>query len=338
MSLDAWSAVYARCIDYPEQIRKKLGSRAGGGSMPALHSRIAAMISPTVRDAPGKRFFRRWRGTRPGVRRGIVAASSRRARHAAGAGPGNIRAAQAAQRGPWIAIAFTSKGRFVTNSVDIDILIVEDEPKLALVVVDFMRAAGFAPRWIADGLAVEAAIAQRMPHLIILDLRLPGKDGRDICRDLRKHSDVPVIMVTAQVDEIDRLLGLEIGADDYVCKPFSPLELVARVKAILRRTRIHAHPETSPLQLDEAKLQASYQGVTLDLTPIEFRLLATLASRPAQVFSRNLLIDRLYTDGRVVEDRTVDSHVRKIRRKLEAIAPGEDIVQSVYGAGFKLVL
>lgn len=226
----------------------------------------------------------------------------------------------------------------MSDSIDIDILIVEDEPKLALVIVDFMRAAGYSPRWVADGLAVEAALAQRMPHLVILDLMLPGKDGRDICRDLRRYSDVPVIMVTAQVEEIDRLLGLEIGADDYVCKPFSPLELVARVKAILRRTRIDANPETSPLQLDETKLQATYHGVRLDLTPIEFRLLATLASRPAQVFSRNTLIDRLYTDGRIVEDRTVDSHVRKIRRKLEAIAPDEDIVQSVYGAGFKLVL
>ncbi|MDR5762745.1 response regulator [Caballeronia sp. LZ035] len=224
------------------------------------------------------------------------------------------------------------------TSVDIDVLIVEDEPKLASVMVDFIRAAGYAPRWVANGAQVAAAVAGHMPHLIILDLMLPGRDGRDICRDLRSFSDVPIIMVTAQAEEVDRLLGLELGADDYVCKPFSPLELVARVKAILRRARIHAHPETSPLQLDEARLQATYRGAALDLTPIEFRLLATLASRPAQVFSRNKLMDRLYTDGRIVEDRTIDSHVRKLRRKLEAIAPEEDVVQSVYGAGFKLVL
>jgi two-component system, OmpR family, response regulator BaeR len=224
------------------------------------------------------------------------------------------------------------------NTVDIDILIVEDEPKLAAVMVDFVRAAGYSPRWVSNGLHVAAAVAEHMPHLIILDLMLPGRDGRDICRDLRTFSDVPIIMVTAQAEEVDRLLGLEIGADDYVCTPFSPLELVARAKAILRRARIHEHPETSPLQLDEARLQGTYRGVALDLTPIEFRLLATLASRPAQVFSRNTLMDRLYTDGRIVEDRTIDSHVRKIRRKLEAIAPEEEIVQSVYGAGFRLVL
>lgn len=224
------------------------------------------------------------------------------------------------------------------NQPPIDILIVEDEPKLAMVMVDFLRASGYTPRWIDDGLAVRAAVAEHLPHLIILDLMLPGRDGRDICRDLRATSDVPIIMVTAQVEEVDRLLGLELGADDYVCKPFSPLELVARVKAILRRARINAHPDSSPLQLDEARFRATYRGIPIELTPIEFRLLQTLASRPSGLFSRNALMDRLYTDGRIVEDRTVDSHVKKIRRKFEAIAPGEEVVQSVYGAGFRLVL
>lgn len=220
-----------------------------------------------------------------------------------------------------------------------DILIVEDEPKLALVMVDFLRASGYSPRWIADGLAVQAAVAEHMPLLIILDLMLPGRDGRDICRDLRQQSEVPIIMVTAQVDEVNRLLGLELGADDYICKPFSPLELVARVKAILRRARVDPQSgDTGPLQLNEATLQATFRGNAIELTAIEFRLLSTLASRPSRVFSRNALMDQLYTDGRVVDDRTVDSHVKKIRRKLEAIAPGEGLVQSVYGAGFKLVL
>lgn len=224
------------------------------------------------------------------------------------------------------------------NPVSADILIVEDEPKLALVMVDFLRASGYAPRWVANGLEVKAAVAKHMPQLIILDLMLPGRDGRDVCRDLRRESDVPIIMVTAQVEEVDRLLGLEIGADDYVCKPFSPLELVARVKAILRRARIEAQPESGPLVLNEAQLQATYRGIAIELTAIEFRLLTTLASRPARVFSRNALMDQLYTDGRIVDDRTIDSHVKKIRRKFEAIAPGEEIVQSVYGAGFKLIL
>ncbi|PRG77688.1 two-component system response regulator BaeR [Burkholderia multivorans] len=221
---------------------------------------------------------------------------------------------------------------------DIDILIVEDEPKLARVMADFLQASGYSTRWVENGLDVQTAVAARMPHLVILDLMLPGRDGRDVCRDLRRQSDVPIIMVTAQVEEVDRLLGLELGADDYVCKPFSLLELVARVKAILRRAKIAATPESSPLQLNEAQLQATWRGVSIDLTPIEFRLLAALASRPARVFSRDALMDRLYTDGRVVDDRTVDSHVRKIRRKLESIAPNEEIVQSVYGAGFKLNL
>lgn len=220
-----------------------------------------------------------------------------------------------------------------------DILVVEDEPKLALVMMDFLRASGYAPRWIANGLDVQAAVTEHMPQLIILDLMLPGRDGRDICRDLRRVSEVPIIMVTAQVDEVNRLLGLELGADDYLCKPFSPLELVARVKAILRRARVDPKSgDAAPLQLNEATLQATFRGSAIELTAIEFRLLSTLASRPSSVFSRNALMDQLYTDGRVVDDRTVDSHVKKIRRKLEAIAPGEGLVQSVYGAGFKLVL
>lgn len=221
---------------------------------------------------------------------------------------------------------------------EIDVLIVEDEPKLALVMVDFLRASGFTPRWIDDGLAVAPSLAERMPHLIILDLMLPGRNGREICKDIRQQSDVPIIMVTAQVEEVDRLLGLELGADDYICKPFSPLELVARAKAIMRRVRIDEQLDSTPLQLDETRFQAIYCGTKIDLTPIEFRLLKTLASRPARVFSRDALMANLYTDSRIVEDRTIDSHVKKIRKKFSAIAPGEGIVQSVYGAGFKLVL
>ncbi|QGZ64446.1 response regulator [Paraburkholderia acidisoli] len=205
-----------------------------------------------------------------------------------------------------------------------------------MLMTDFLRSAGFSTRWVRNGLDVEKAVAERMPNMIVLDLMLPGRDGRDICRDLRAYSDVPIIMVTAQVEEVDRLLGLELGADDYICKPFSLLELVARVKTILRRVRADARAESSPLQLNEAALSVTYHGVAVEFTPIEFRLLATLASRPAQIFSRNALMDRLYTDGRIVDDRTIDSHVRKIRRKLEAIAPNEELVQSVYGAGFRL--
>lgn len=224
------------------------------------------------------------------------------------------------------------------NPTGIDILVVEDEPKLAQVVIDFMQASAYSTLWLSNGLDVAAAVAEHSPRLIILDLMLPGRNGRDICRDLREYSEVPIIMVTAQVEEVDRLLGLEIGADDYVCKPFSPLELVARVKAILRRSRLAGQDDSSPLQLDERTLQATYKGLSIDFTPIEFRLLKTLASKPARVFSRKALMHQLYTDNRLVEDRTVDSHVKKIRRKFQASFPDEDIVQSVYAAGFKLVV
>lgn len=221
---------------------------------------------------------------------------------------------------------------------EVEILVVEDEPKLARVIMDFLQASGYATRWLSTGLEVEATVAAHPPHLIILDLMLPGKNGRDICRDLRVHSDIPIIMVTAHADEVDRLLGLEIGADDYVCKPFSPLELVARVKAILRRSRVLGQGVSAGLDLDENALRATYKGISIDFTAIEFRLLKALASKPASVFSRKALIHYLYVDSRLVEDRTVDSHVKKIRRKFEAAFPNEDIVQSVYGAGFRLVV
>ncbi|MDE1138481.1 MAG: response regulator [Paraburkholderia tropica] len=226
----------------------------------------------------------------------------------------------------------------MSNETPIDILIVEDEPKLASVMADFLQAAGYTTRCVDDGREVANEVARRMPGLIVLDLMLPGRDGRDICRDLRTYSDVPIIMVTAQVEEVDRLIGLELGADDYICKPFSLLELVARAKAILRRSRFERFPESVPLQLDEERFVATFRGVEIELTPIEFRLLRTLAARPGRVFSRDVLMDRLYPDGRIVEDRTIDSHVKKIRRKFETVAPDDDVIQSVYGAGFRLAL
>lgn len=219
-----------------------------------------------------------------------------------------------------------------------DILIVEDEPKLASVMADFLQAAGYTTRCIADGSAVAGEVARQMPSLIVLDLMLPGRDGRDVCRDLRSYSDVPIIMVTAQVEEVDRLIGLELGADDYICKPFSLLELVARAKAILRRARVERLAESEPLTFDDDRLRATFRGVPIDFTAIEFRLLKTLAQRPGRVFSRDALMERLYPDGRIVEDRTIDSHVKKIRRKFEAVEPEEDVIQSVYGAGFRFAL
>jgi len=217
------------------------------------------------------------------------------------------------------------------------ILIVEDEPKLAALVGDYLRAGGYASSWVADGRDAVAAVRTGQPDLVLLDLMLPGRDGLDICRELRSFSDVPIIMLTARVEEIDRLLGLELGADDYICKPFSPREVVARVKAILRRVRGGTEQASAvALRIDEATHSAVFHGVMLELTPVEFRLLKTLAANPGRVFSRDHLLDNLYLDHRVVTDRTVDSHIKNLRRKLEQAAPGQDPIRSIYGVGYKL--
>lgn len=214
------------------------------------------------------------------------------------------------------------------------ILLVEDEPKLAALVGDYLRAGGYGVDHLADGLAVIPAIRQGQYDLVLLDLMLPGRDGLDICRELRGFSHLPLIMMTARVDEIDRLLGLELGADDYTCKPFSPRELVARVKAVLRRSG--EQPGNLGLELDARAFQARYRGVALELTPVEFRMLAALAVRPGQVLSRDQLMNHIYQDHRVVADRTVDSHVKNLRRKLTAVTPGHDPIRSVYGVGYSL--
>lgn len=217
------------------------------------------------------------------------------------------------------------------------ILIVEDEPKLGQLLVDYLQAAGYATRWLTNGNDVLPAVHQHPPALILLDLMLPGCDGLTVCRELRRFTDVPVIMVTAKIEEIDRLLGLEIGADDYICKPYSPREVVARVKIILRRCYrpLEFSNDKALLHIDEPRFQASYQGHMLDLTPAEFRLLKTLASQPGKVFSREQLLNNLYDDYRVVADRTIDSHIKNLRRKLELIDGDKAFIRSVYGVGYR---
>jgi two-component system response regulator BaeR len=212
------------------------------------------------------------------------------------------------------------------------ILIVEDEPKLAALESDYLRSQGYDTHCIADGNEVVAWVRANAPDLILLDLMLPGRDGLEICRELRTFTDVPIVMVTAKVEEIDRLVGLDLGADDYVCKPFSIRELVARVRAILRR------PRSAPTGLNVDEHRATLDGKELDLTPVELRLLRALASSPGRVFPRERLLERLYEDHRVVTDRTVDAHVKNLRRKLEEVRPGEDLVRSIYGVGYKLEL
>ncbi len=223
------------------------------------------------------------------------------------------------------------------------ILVVEDEPKIAALVVDYLKAAGYAAESVGDGNAAQAAYDRLRPDLVLLDLMLPGKDGLTICRELRAASTVPIVMLTARVEEIDRLLGLELGADDYICKPFSPREVVARVKAVLRRAQFAATSDggltaDAPLLLDADKFEARWRGRLLDLTPVEFRLLARLAERPGRVLSRARLMEGLYLDHRIVSDRTVDSHVKNLRRKISDVDGTADPVVSVYGVGYKLEL
>ncbi|MEQ1513962.1 MAG: response regulator [Lysobacteraceae bacterium] len=218
------------------------------------------------------------------------------------------------------------------------VLIVEDEPKLATLMADYLIAAGYRVAVLDDGLQATAWIRAHAPDAVLLDVMLPGRDGMAICREIRAFSEVPILMMTARVEEIDRLLGLELGADDYICKPFSPREVVARVKAVLRRARAgDTHVDSpAPLRLDEDTLEARLHGTVLPLTPVEFRLLQALHARPGRVMSRSHLIDALYLDHRVVSDRTVDSHIKNLRRKITDTGHGIDPIVSVYGMGYKL--
>lgn len=226
----------------------------------------------------------------------------------------------------------------------IHVLIVEDELKIARLMVDYLQAEGFATTVLAEGTHAVSEVQALNPSFVILDVMLPGKDGLTVCKEIRQFSEVPIMMVTAKVDEIDRLLGLELGADDYLCKPFSPREVVARVRSILRRVQQPAVVEAdSPhclryrhLQLDSERFQCHVEGVAIDLTPVEFRLLQAMASQPGRVFARDKLMDVAYTDTRIVSDRTVDSHIRNLRKKINEGHQAEDLIHSVYGMGYKV--
>lgn len=215
------------------------------------------------------------------------------------------------------------------------VMIVEDEPELAALVADYARAAGYEPQVLGDGAQALAAIRIQAPALVVLDLMLPGLDGLSVCRAVRASSEVPIVMVTARVEEIDRLLGLEAGADDYLCKPFSPRELMARIKAILRRAGTGSTTPPRTLAVDEAARRIRVHGQALDLTPSEFAILAALARRPGQVFSRAQLLDAARADSLDATDRAIDSHVKNLRRKIEAVAPGLDAIRSIYGLGYR---
>ena len=215
------------------------------------------------------------------------------------------------------------------------ILVVEDEPKLASLLADYLKASGFQPFCVGNGTEVAPWVRERQPDLVLLDLMLPGRDGVEVCKDIRAFSKVPIIMVTARVDEIDRLLGLELGADDYICKPFSPREVIARVKAVLRRTFDSHALAACGLLLDELNYVATLDGRRLDLTAVEFKLLRVLTNSPGRIYRRDELMDEIYPDGRIVSDRTIDSHIKKLRRKIESVNPEARFIHSLYGVGYK---
>ena len=216
------------------------------------------------------------------------------------------------------------------------VMIVEDEVKLAELLKDYLEQSAYSTLWVERGDQAIETLRANPVALVILDLMLPGKDGTDICREIRQFSNVPIIMTTARIEEIDRLIGLELGADDYICKPYSPREVVARVKAVLRRQQSgETSTEQQRLVLNRDAYRASLDGVSLDLTRVEFRLLMTLATRPGKVFARDTLMNGLYDDYRVVSDRTVDTHVKNVRQKAAAIG-GDDLIRSVYGVGYSL--
>ena len=217
------------------------------------------------------------------------------------------------------------------------ILIVEDEVKLASLLADYFQLTEYSPHLIHHGDEVIDWVKKNQPKAILLDIMLPGKNGIDLCKEIRQFSNVPILMVTAKVEEIDRLLGLELGADDYICKPFSPREVVARVKAVLRRTQTLEN-SSDMLILDEHRFTVSFHHKEISLTAVEFQLLKPLADKPERIFTRELLMQNMYSDHRIVNNRTIDSHIKKLRKKLSDISDGKDWVQSVYGTGYRLVL
>lgn len=217
------------------------------------------------------------------------------------------------------------------------VLVVEDEADIASVVLDYLRFNGYAAEHLSDGLAAIAQIRRQPPDLLLLDVMLPGCDGFEVLRAIRRFTALPTIMLTARVEEVDRLLGLDCGADDYICKPFSPREVVSRVRAVLRRAAgAPAAAAVPALLLDNSRRRASLYGQPLQLTGKEFEILQTLHSSPGRVYSRTQLLELVYADELDASERAVDSHVKNLRRKFALVDAGHEWFRSVYGVGFAL--
>ena len=216
------------------------------------------------------------------------------------------------------------------------VLVVEDEEKIARVVLEYLEDAGYEAIWHSEGEQAAQVALDMAADLVVLDLMLPGKDGLEVCREIKQVRDLPIVMVTARVEEIDRLLGLELGADDYVCKPFSPRELIVRIKNILRRVnnqQVGDGNHYGGISVDRERFEASLEDMVLDLTPVEFRILSGLLEKPGRVLSRENLMQIAYTDGRYVSGRTIDTHIKNLRAKLKSAG---ELIRSVYGVGYKL--
>jgi two-component system alkaline phosphatase synthesis response regulator PhoP len=219
------------------------------------------------------------------------------------------------------------------------ILVVEDEPKMVKLARDYLEQSSYRVITVGDGRTALAMFRDEQPNLVVLDLNLPGMDGLDVCRMLRRESDVPIIMLTARVEEMDRLIGLELGADDYITKPFSPRELVARVRAVLRRVQGDVYQpgllRTGDLEIDLQGHRVSRDGEAVTLSRTEFNLLAVLAQHPGQTFTRAQLLNRLHGVAYDGYDRSIDAHIKNLRRKLELDAANPQYIQTVYGVGYK---
>jgi two-component system, OmpR family, alkaline phosphatase synthesis response regulator PhoP len=219
------------------------------------------------------------------------------------------------------------------------ILVVDDEPRIAEICRDYLERAGFKVTLAANGADALALARTKRPDLVVLDLGLPKLDGLDVTRALRKHSNVPIIMLTARVDESDKVTGLELGADDYLTKPFSPKELVARVRAVFRRVEIGPGRaeviRAGDVSLDIPRMQAKVGSRTVDLTSTEFELLAMLVRQPGRVFTRGQLLDAIRGDSVESFDRAIDAHIKNLRRKLEPDVRSPRYVLTVYGVGYK---